>query len=301
MDEWVDEICRRIAAVVPYPPLQDPGLSFLHRALVGLVLIAPLCSTIGIQVVNLRLAFFAEAVGHSAFTGLAIGLMILAFGGAAAPDPRIAMIVFGVAVAMAITVFRRRSGLSSDAVIGVFSSAVIALGLCLISRMIETNQVRGGGARLLDFLQGNILLVRPAELAALAAFFAAAMTYQAFAYNRLLFLGVNSALAATLGVRVRFYEYTFAALVALVVISSIQAVGVLLVTAMLVIPAAAARNLARSAGGMFWWGLVVAVSSAVLGLVLSDRYSTATGATTVLCTTAWFLASQAASWLKGRD
>jgi zinc transport system permease protein len=121
------------------------------------------------------------------------------------------------------------------------------------------------------------------------------MAYEAYAYNRLMFIGLNAAQAQTMGVWVRGHEYIFSCLLALVVMFSIKAVGVLLVTAMLVIPAAAARNLARSCGGLFWWGIVIATTSSVAGLILADHFSTAAGASTILCATAWFLGSSALS------
>lgn len=293
VDAWVDGACAAVARLVPYAPIADPSVSFLHRALVGMLLIAPLCSTIGIQVVNFRLAFFAEAVGHSAFTGLALGLLASLLVGPDWMGPELAMVGFGVAIAIAITAYRRASGLSADTVIGVFSSAVIALGLFLIGHLSETRKLGGGDRKLLNFLQGNILVLEPRDIVVLAGLFALVMAFQAFSYNRLLFISINDSLAQSMRIRVRVYEYFFAAVLALVVMFSIQAVGALLVTAMLVIPAAAARTLARSAGGLFWWGLAIAASSAVGGLVASDYFSTATGATTVLCATAWFIAGGA--------
>lgn len=290
MERWVDQACSAIAAWAPYPAIQDPSLTFLHRALVGLLLIAPLCSTIGIQVVNFRMAFFAEAVGHSAFTGIALGFLLASAVGDAV-DPFWVMVVFGVLAALAITLYRRRSGLSNDTVIGVFSAAVIALGLCVISHLTETNRLRGGNSKLLEFLQGNILTVRPSDVLALAVFFVAAMGFQAFAYNRLLLMSINAPLAQTFGVRVRAYDYAFTLLLSLIVMFSIRAVGALLVTALLVIPAAAARNLARSAGSLFWYGLLIATTSAVGGLILSDYLTSATGGTVVLCAASWFLLS----------
>ena len=102
--------------------------------------------------------------------------------------------------------------------------------------------------------------------------------------------------------RVAVHQYLFAGLLALIVMFSVQAVGVLLVTALLIVPAAAARNLARSAGRMFWWALVISLSSAVTGLLVSaqDWAATATGATVVLASCAWFVLSMAISALRGR-
>jgi len=124
--------------------------------------------------------------------------------------------------------------------------------------------------------------------------------FQAWGYNRLIYIGLNPTLAKAHRVPVAVYQYLFAALLALVVIFAVWAVGVLLVTALLIVPAAAGRNLARSAGAMFWWALVVAETSAVAGLIISaqDWARTATGATIILCAFAWFVVSAAAARLK---
>ncbi|MGL4462126.1 MAG: metal ABC transporter permease, partial [Planctomycetia bacterium] len=251
LEPAVNAFCRLATAAVPYPPLHQ--YDFLARAFVALALVAPLCAAIGIQVVHFRLAFFAEAVGHSAFTGLALGLLLSLVG----VSPLLGMYGFGVVVALAIALYRRRSRLSSDTVIGVFSAAVVAFGLVVVDRLVRMGLVKGNPLE--AFLFGNILTITEVEIVKLAVFFVVAAAFQVFAYNRLLFIGLNPALARTMGVPVERYENALAVLLALVVMFSIQAVGVLLVTALLVVPAAAARSVARSAGSCFWWGTSIAL------------------------------------------
>jgi zinc transport system permease protein len=125
------------------------------------------------------------------------------------------------------------------------------------------------------------------------------MVFQTLSYNHLLYIGINPALARAHRMRVAVQQYLFAGLLALVVMFSVQAVGVLLVTAMLIVPAAAARNVSRSAGGMFWWAMLVNISSAIAGLIISaqDWARTATGATVILVACGWFLASMIVSAL----
>lgn len=305
MESLINQVCYQLVTWIPYENLRDPSYTFMHRAFAGMLLLSPLCVTIGIQVVNFRMAFFAEAVGHSAFTGIALGFLLALASGvtdsAGMDGPAlVTMILFGVFVGVLITFFRQRTSLASDTVIGVFSAAIMALGIALITHMSRTSQLRGN-TTLQSFLLGNILTITEWQIAGLFVFFIAASAFQYFAYNRLLFIGVNSALARTRGIAVNAYEYAFSCLLALVVMFSIKVVGALLVTAMLVIPAAAARNLARSAGGIFWWGQLVAVSSGVGGLILSDYFETATGATAVLLATVWFGGSSTYSWIVGRD
>ena len=123
--------------------------------------------------------------------------------------------------------------------------------------------------------------------------FALFALFQIFAFNRLLYSGTSGIIARAHRVPVALFEYLFAALLALVVMFSVWGVGVLLVTAMLIVPAASARNFARSAGGMFWWAILVSLTSAVAGLALSVQpwMGTATGATIILVSCVWFVAS----------
>jgi zinc transport system permease protein len=263
---------------LPCPCLQA---RFMQQALVGLLLIAPMTAALGVQVVNFRMAFFADAISHSAFAGVALGLLL-------AVSPQWTMPLFGLMVGLAIMAMQRRSSLSTDTVIGVVFAGVMAFGLAIVSR-------EAGVARDLQrFLYGDILTIDDGGILSLAALFAAVMVFQVWGYNRLLYVGMNPVVAQAHGVRVARYQFAFAGLVALAVMLSIWAVGVLLVTALLIVPAAAARNLARSAGAMFWWAILVSITSAVAGLLISaqDWARTATGPTVVLCGFVWFLISQ---------
>lgn len=290
----IDAGCAQLA-ILPHPALQ---YAFMQRAVVALLLLSPLCATLGTQVVNFRLAFFADAVGHSAFTGFGLGFLLTALLPTRdLPIDRLTMIAFGVVVAMLITAYRRGSGLSSDTIIGIFSSAAVALGLCLFSYLDRRRQMPPR-ASLAQFIQGSPLWTDATDLLVLFIYFVIATTFLAFTYNRLLMVGLNPDLAQTLGIPVRRYEYAFSVLLAVLVMLLVPIVGALLVTAMLVIPAAAARNLARSAGSVFWWGLAIAWTSSLGGLLIADAWETPMGSTIVLCSVAWFLVSQPAAWLR---
>jgi zinc transport system permease protein len=249
----------------------------MQQALLGLVLLAPMAATMGVQVVNFRMAFFADAISHSAFAGVAMGLIF-------AVNPHWSMLVFGLLIGLGIMVVQRQSSLSSDTVIGVFFSAVVAFGLAVVSR--DRNAARD----LQRFLYGDILTIDHDSIVCLQILFAVIMLFQAWGYNRMLYIGLNPMLAEAHKVRVAVYQYVFAGLLSLVVVFAVWAVGVLLVTALLIVPAATARNFAKSAGSMFWWALVVSLTSAVVGLILSaqDWARTATGATIILVASCWF-------------
>ena len=266
-----------LAGLLPFDCMR---IRFMQQALVALVLLAPMAAVLGVQVVNFRMAFFSDAVSHSAFTGVALGLI-------AGIHPHFAMPLFGVLVGVGIMAVRRNSSLPSDTVIAVFFSGLVACGLAVVS--LETS-IAGS---IQQFLYGDILLLSENDILWLLVLFIALMAFQFTAYNRLLHIGVSAVMARAHGVPTALCQYVFAVLLSQVVMFSVWGVGVLLVTAMLVVPAAAARNLAGSAGGMFWWALLISVSSAVTGLVLSAQewMNTATGATIILTACVWFIFS----------
>ena len=174
-------------------------------------------------------------------------------------------------------------------------SAVVAFGLAVVSR------ASGVARDMQQFLYGDILTISEGEIAFLGLLFLGMLLFQAVGYNRLLAIALNPVMARVHGIRVALWQYLFAGLLALVVMFSVWAVGVLLVTAMLIVPAATARNLARTAGGMFWWALLVGISSGFAGLTLSaqDWLATSSGATIILVSCCWFAASCVWAALRG--
>lgn len=252
----------------------------MQQAMAGLLLLSPLCAAMGVSIVNFRMAFFSDAISHSAFTGVALGLIL-------GVSAQASMMGFGVLIGLLIVSVGRRSSLSKDTVIGVFFSGVIAFGLAVVSRD------RQAARDVTRFLYGDILTTSDAQIVCLLFLFAVLMAFVALGYNRMLLMGINQSVAQAHRVRVTLYQYLFAGLVSVVVIFAVWAVGVFLVTALLIVPAATGRNLARSAGGMFWWAVGVSLISAVTGLIISAQpwAGTATGATVVLVSCIFFLAS----------
>ncbi len=274
-----------LGALLPFECMQS---GFMQRALLGLLLLAPMTAIMGVQVVNLRMAFYSDAISHSAFAGVALGLIF-------SIEPHVTMPVLGVLVGLGIMSLLRHSSLSSDTVIGVMFAAVMAFGLAVVSRAPSIAR------NLQQFLYGDILTITDGELTGLLVLLLVLALFQLVAYNRLLYMGLHSMLARVHGVPVKALQYCFAALLAVVVMFSVWAVGVLLVTAMLIVPAAAARNLARSARAMFWWALCISMASAVSGLLLSAQewMQTATGATVILVACACFAVSALVAHARG--
>jgi zinc transport system permease protein len=248
---------------------------FMKRAILAMIFVAPAAAAVGVPLVHFRMAFFSDAIGHSAFTGVAIGVLL-------GVHPLLTMVAFGLFVAWAITLVRGRTELSPDTVIGVFFSTVIALGIAIISAQ------KGLTRNLQAYLYGDLLAVSETELLWMGMLLGVVGAYLFVAFNKIMLIGVHEGFAKSMGVPVRGLEISFALVVALVVTTAIRAVGILLVTALLVVPAAAARNVARGIVSAFWAAIAIAVVSGLLGIASSYYLDTATGATVVLFASAFF-------------
>ncbi len=248
---------------------------FMKRAILAMLFIAPAAAAVGVPLVHFRMAFFSDAIGHSAFTGVAIGVLL-------GVHPLLTMVAFGLFVAWAITRVKGRTELSPDTVIGVFFSTVIALGVAIISAQ------KGLTRNLQAYLYGDLLAVSGTELLWMGVLLIAVGVYLFLTFNRIMLLGVHEGFARSMGVPVHALEISFALVVALVVTTAIRAVGILLVTALLVVPAASARNVARGVVSAFWVAIAVAVVSGLSGIAASYYLDTATGATVVLVAAALF-------------
>ena len=267
----IDQILNAFSCL-PFDSLQ---LRFMQQALLALLFLTPMTAMRGVEIVNLRMAFYSDAIGHSAFAGAGLGLIL-------SIEPHLAMPVFGVLVGLSIVALKRRTSISSDVAIGVVFSAVVAFGLAVVSRS-------PGVAR--DMQQfGDILTISAQEIYFLMGLLPVMLVFQIAGYNSLYLIALNPVMARAQGVHVAFWQYLFSAMLAVIVIFSVWAVGVLLVTALLIVPAAAARNLAGSARAMFWWSILISVLSAVIGLLLSAQpwLGTSSGATIILTACVFF-------------
>ena len=257
-------------------PCEWAQLEFMRLALAAVLLAAPLYAVLGCLVVNSRMAFFSEAVGHAALTGVALGML------AGLADPTPAVLLFSALLALAIAWLRKSSAISSDTIIGLVMAGAVALGVVLLSR-------GGGFNRYTHYLIGDILTITPAELARLAGLAAVTLLVWAVLFNRLFLATLHPVLARSRGVNVWAVEALFSVVVALVVAMSITWIGLLVINSLLILPAAAARNLARSTAAYLGWALLFSLLAGIAGLIVSFYASTATGATIVLVALGLFL------------
>jgi len=256
-------------AAVSSLPFEWTRYEFMRLALLAVIFVSPLLGALGTVVVANRMAFFSEAIGHAAFTGIAIGVL-LGLG-----DPIWSMIGFALVLTLAITWVRRRGGLSSDTAIGLVMAFTVSLGIVILSR-------GGDFARFTNFLIGDMLAIAPSDIAWLAALAVAVALMFFFFFNRLLLVTLSPALARSRTKHAGAAELAFACLLAVVVTCALPWIGILVINALLILPAAAARNLARNTAQFFGWAIAISVVAGLAGLIVSFYASTATGATIVL-------------------
>lgn len=254
--------------------------AFMKNALLAILLMTPLFGLLSTMVVSSRMAFFSDSLGHGAFTGIAIGAIAGIF------SPITSLVLFSVVFALLITYIKHRTAASADTVIGVFSSTAIAVGLMIMSR-------GGGFSKFSPLLIGDVLSITPSDLAGLAAVDVVVLIGWILLFNRLLLLSVNSSLARSRGIFIFAVEAAFAVLLAVVVAVSIQWVGILIINALLVLPGAAARNLARSVKEYHAISTVLALLSGLIGLFAAYYLGIAAGAAIVAAASLFFFLSLA--------
>jgi len=255
-------------------------LGFMQRALVASVLIGTVCGLLGFFVVLRRFAFIGVGISHSAIGGVALGIVL-----GLPPLPVAA--VFAVAVALGISTVSRRATLGEDAVIGVFFSGSMALGIVLFSLN------RGYQQDLFSYLFGNVLAISSAELGALALASTAIAAIVVASFKEHLFIAFDEEIARAYGHRVDLLDAALLVCLALTVIVGVRLVGVLLVEAMLVVPAATAALWAATFRRQVAVSCSLGAASGIVGLVVSYRMNLAAGGTIVLVSVAAFFLSLA--------
>jgi len=248
---------------------------FMQRALLAGVLAGLLCGVLGFFVVLKRLSFIGVGISHSAFGGIAIGVVL-------GVEPLVAAAVFATLVAWGIGWLSRAGRLHEDTSIGILFSSAMALGVALIS-LSHTYQVD-----LFGYLFGNILSVSPRDLGLLAAIALLVLAGVGLLFKELLFVAFDEEVARASGLPVTVLSFLLLTGLALAVVAAIRVVGIILVEALLVIPAAIGYQLARGYRAMLCIAVLSAVLSAVAGLFISYFFNVAAGATIVLVLTLVF-------------
>ena len=243
---------------------------FMQNALLALLLLAPLFGLLSTMIVTGRMSFFSDALGHSAFTGIAIGCIC----GLA---PTAVAVAFSVAFALLFSYVRSRSNQAADTLIGVFSSTAVALGIFIATL--------GGGSftKYNKYLIGDVLSVTPAEIGILAIVLVCVAVFWVIFGNRLVLVSIHPQLAASRGLKVKSTQTGFTVCIAVVVTLAINWVGLLMLNSLLVLPAASARNVAKNLRQYHALSVLFALTAALVGLTVSYCLGASTGAAISLC------------------
>ena len=252
--------------------------TFMQNALLALLLLAPLFGLLSTMIVTGRMSFFSDALGHSAFTGIAIGCIC-------GLTPTAVAVAFSVAFALLFSWVRSRSNQAADTLIGVFSSTAVALGIFIATL--------GGGSftKYNKFLIGDVLSVTPAEIGVLAIVLLCVAVFWVIFGNRLVLVSIHAPLASSRGLKVKTTQTIFTVCIAVVVTLAINWVGLLMLNSLLVLPAASARNVARNLRQYHGLSVSFALIACLLGLIISYHLGASTGAAISLCLAVMFTVS----------
>ena len=247
-------------------PVEMLHWDFMKNALLAVLLMTPLFGLLSTMIVTGKMSFFSDALGHSAFTGIAIGAI---FGIA---SPTWVAVVFSAAFALLFSFVRSRSNHAADTLIGVFSSTAVALGIFIATL--------GGGSftKYNKYLIGDVLSVTGTEIAMLALVLTGVVLFWILASNRLTLTAIHPQLASSRGIPIHLTQTLFTTAIAVVVTLSISWVGLLILNSLLVLPAAISRNIARNLKQYHMFSVLIALVSGITGLCISYYMGTSSGA-----------------------
>ena len=247
-------------------PFEMLRWDFMCNALLALLLMAPLFGLLSTMIVTGKMSFFSDALGHSAFTGIAIGALC------GITLPTLAAVLFSVTFALLFSYVRSRSNQAADTLIGVFSSTAVALGIFVATL--------GGGSftKYNKYLIGDILSVTSGEIGMLALVLLCVILFWVLCANRLTLTAIHPQLASSRGIPVGLSQTVFIVAIAVVVTLSISSVGLLILNSLLVLPAASARNISRNLKQYHGFSVLFALVAGVSGLTVSYYAGCSAGA-----------------------
>lgn len=237
---------------------------FMKQALIAVLIITPLFGILGTMIVNNKMAFFSDALGHSALTGMAIGVLC------GIKDTNISMIIFAIIFALLLNKISSSIKGATDTIISVFSSCSMAIGLAILSK-------GGNFSKYSSLLVGDILSITRKEILYLVLIFIATLVFWILCYNQLQAVSLHRTLAKSRHIRVSLMENLFSIFIALVVMLSIKWVGILIINALLILPAASSRNISGNVREYHLFAVIFSMFSGVLGLMISYFTNVATG------------------------
>lgn len=264
-------------AICELLPIEMLKWDFMKNALLAVLLMAPLFGLTSTMIVTGRMSFFSDALGHSAFTGIAIGCIC------GIANPTWAAVIFAIVFALLFSFVRSRSNQAADTLIGVFSSAAVALGIFVATF--------GGGSftKYNKYLIGDILSVSPMELLMLAIVLVLVVIFWVLYSNRLALTAIHPQLASSRGISVKGSQTLFTTAIAVIVTLAISWTGLLILNSLLVLPGASARNVAKNLKQYHLLSVLFALVAGIGGLVVSYCFGTSAGASISLGLTLIFI------------
>ena len=257
---------------------------FMKNALLAICIITPLFGLLGTMIVNKKMAYFSDALGHYALTGIAVGIVC------GIQDTTISMVAFAIIFALLLNKIGSSHVASTDTVISVFSSCSVAIGLAILS-------AGGNFSKYSAILVGDILSITPKEILYLVLIFVFTLLFWIFGFNYLNAICIHRTVAKSKNIPVKLMDNLFAVLIALIVMLSIKWVGILIINALLILPAASSRNIAENMREYHLFSLVFSVFSGIVGLIISYYTNVATGPMIVILASVIYFAT----YLYGRN
>lgn len=236
---------------------------FMKNALIAIVLLSPLFAILGTMIVNNKMAFFSDALGHSALTGIAIGML---FG----ISNNIAMIIFAIIFSILLNLVKHKTTYGADTIISVFSSIAIALGLAILAGVGNFNKYS-------SYLIGDILGISQEEIIYLAIAFVVILLVWIFLFNKIHTISINTSIAKSKGINVLLIDNIFVISIAIIVMLSIKWIGILLINSLLILPAASSRNIAKNMRQYHLFAIIISLVSGIAGILISYYINVPTG------------------------
>lgn len=249
----MDIIYNILETLLPFDFMQ---YTFMKNAFIAILLVSPIFAMLGTMIVNNKMAFFSDALGHSALTGIALGTLL------GISNMNISMIIFAIIFALLLNWVKNRTSYGADTIISVFSSISIALGLAILAQTGSFNKYS-------SYLVGDILNISTSEIIYLVIAFVLVLIFWTKLFNKLNAISINPMLAKSKGINVKLIDNLFAASIAIMVMLSIRWVGILLINSMIILPAASSRNIASNMRNYHVFSILFALISGISGLIIS--------------------------------
>lgn len=245
-------------------PFEFTEYDFIKNAIICLIIAAPIFGIIGSIILNNKMSFFSDALGHSAITGVAIGVVL------GMMNYSISMLIFGIIFALILNIINKKTKASKDTIIAIMSSVSVAIGLLVMSKT-------GGVAKYSTYLVGDVLGITINEIKIFFIITLIIFIVSALSYNKIVASSTSVSISKTKGINTSLYENLFGIITAIIVMVTIKYIGILLINALFILPAAASRNISKNLRQYTIYSILITLVSSILGIAISYYMGVATG------------------------